>query len=544
MGGSGRKRKREEKAKTQLKKPKTAPGKHLPKGTNETKTQFKTAKIIVPGQATEAQRTSGPVTNKKLNLKDVLAKLSHFSLAVRTDGLEGLKELVTGSSAASLITGNLASILTSLVPLTGDRERKLRKLANTNISAVLSHAPESSLNPLHALLSAHLCCALTHIDPRIQLDALDTLDCLLINAPNFIRTSVDKILPNCLDQISSKKKSDEKKSGPFVAENVSETMSSLKWRNSVLSRIDRILEIVFPSKSATKPAQVSIQEFVAGKCYPLTRPIHPVVLPLSALSSVASTSSLQQQALLILPLLIETWVEARASDDKKKSSVLHKEVAELLLCVAGILDKLIRMLDDKTLQLVRTKFGSDIISHFFPGLPYSCPELNCNEANVQLTSLSFELKHQLQPKVIETILKSKGAGPSASLRLIKKLLKNSQLRSECVSSLVRLLDIVEGQEREEVTQLLKDQAVHHPIEEVLDWVRELPTQLLNLLQKSENRDDARGVLDSCLALAKTKNSQLAASFLLQLSPITGCIQPEEKQLLHLVSCVQHHCEKT
>ena len=37
-----RKRKKEDRAKTQFKKPKTAPGRHLPKGTNETRTEFKT----------------------------------------------------------------------------------------------------------------------------------------------------------------------------------------------------------------------------------------------------------------------------------------------------------------------------------------------------------------------------------------------------------------------------------------------------------------------------------------------------------------------
>ena len=108
MVGSGRKRKKEEKAKTQLKKPKTAPGKHLPRGTNETRTQFKVAKIVVPGQKGESGSQGaaggvGPVTNKKLTLKDVLGKISHFSNAVRTDGLEGLKELLLGTSASSLV---------------------------------------------------------------------------------------------------------------------------------------------------------------------------------------------------------------------------------------------------------------------------------------------------------------------------------------------------------------------------------------------------------------------------------------------------------
>ena len=34
---------------------------------------------------------SGPLTRKKLGLKDVLGKLAHFSLSVRFDSLEGLK---------------------------------------------------------------------------------------------------------------------------------------------------------------------------------------------------------------------------------------------------------------------------------------------------------------------------------------------------------------------------------------------------------------------------------------------------------------------
>ena len=61
-----KKKKRAEKAKTKL-KPKTAPGKHLPKGTNVTKTEFKVTKIVIPSQLSRADQ-SGPVTKKKLGL--------------------------------------------------------------------------------------------------------------------------------------------------------------------------------------------------------------------------------------------------------------------------------------------------------------------------------------------------------------------------------------------------------------------------------------------------------------------------------------------
>ena len=111
-----RKRKKEDRAKTQLKKPKTAPGKHLPKGTNETKTEFKVTKIVIPGQ--QINTTScpdGPTTSKNIGIKEVMNKMTHFSQAVRSDGLEGLKELLSSPSSQSLVSGNLSKLTGTLV---------------------------------------------------------------------------------------------------------------------------------------------------------------------------------------------------------------------------------------------------------------------------------------------------------------------------------------------------------------------------------------------------------------------------------------------
>ena len=401
MVGSGRKRKKEEKAKTQLKKPKTAPGKHLPKGTNETKTQFKVAKIVVPGQKGEASSqgsAGGPVTNKKLTLKDVLGKISHFSNAVRTDGLEGLKELLTGPSAGALVSSNLSSILGALMPVVQDRERKMRKLATACISEVMGHTPASSLAPLHSLLSAHLCCALTHIDPRIQQDALNTLDCLLQLAPNFIKDTAPLLLPNCLDQISAKKQAqgtEKKSSGPHVAANLSETMSSLQWRLNVLSRIEKILEIITPASLVTVRSSVVPVKFTPGSCFPILNSLSPP-LPLSSLSTSSSSSSLQQHLTSVLPLLLETWVEARAEEGKEgrkniKSSALTKEVAELLACETGILNKLLKLMEEKVLSKAIEKFGSDLETHFLKPLPYSCPTTPLAETNVLLSVVAITL---------------------------------------------------------------------------------------------------------------------------------------------------------
>ena len=514
MVGSGRKRKRLEKSKTQLKKPKTAPGKHLPSGTNVTKTNFKVAKIVIPGQQGESSaRGGGPATSKRIGLKDVLSKVSHFSQAVRTDGLEGLQQLVSGPGAADLVSSHLPALLAAVVPLTQDRERKLRRLATSCLGAVLTLTPDLSLAPLYPLLTAHLCCALTHLDPRIQFDGLTTLDTLLAQAPGFIKASLDQLLPNCLDQISAKKKPSAQSTGPAVAANLSESLSSLQWRVSVLARVDRMLELVVPGRGQER-RQVAVQRWEGGRSYPLISP-RPSPLPLSSLGQQTTTSSLKEQVMLVLPLLLETWVEARAVEEREQSKQpeLVKEVAELLGCVAGILDKLARMMDPKVLAVAREKFGGDIGHHLLTCLPYSCPDHSCAKPNTQLASLALTLGHPLQPGVLEACLATRGAvGASARLRLVATILSDQDLlpglRGVCVTALVGLL---EGEEGREACQLLRREAVRGPGEEVTAWVRGLPRQLVASLR--EGGTGSGGLLESCLELAKTRNTDIAGVFI-------------------------------
>merc|ERR1719187_1533592 len=99
-----------------------------------------------------------------------------------------------------------------------------------------------------------------------------------------------------------------------------------------------------------------VKEFKLGRSYPLIPASQPAVFPLSLLSSANTSSSLEKQVLLILPLLIETWVEAKASSlEVTKDSVLPKEVGELLAYQAGILDKLVRLMDGEVSELIKNK---------------------------------------------------------------------------------------------------------------------------------------------------------------------------------------------
>jgi len=554
--GPSRKRKKEEKAKTQLKKPKTAPGKHLPKGTNVTKTEFRVAKIVIPGQLGNSTQKSGPITTKKLGLKDVLSKLSHFSLTVRTDGLEGLKELLSLDSCASMVNANLAFILTSLVPVTQDNERKLRRLAISLLPLILDPVSPSLLAPLHSLLSAHLCCSLTHIDPRIQQDGLTMLDTLLDKSPDFIRSNYTNLLPNCLDQISNKKGSGK---GPSVATNMSENMTALEWRVLVLTRVDKMLDTVMKDKgeaSTTVSSQLATSvSFQPGMFCSLANISAPSWLPLSTLTTKVNTSSMLTNLKLMMPLLLETWVEARANEtNSKKGSVLTSEVGDLLLCEAGVMDKLVMLALDNTkggdnspvMKLIKQKYLADIQRHFLLPLPYTSQGKSCDQANAILCCLSLAINEVMDASLLDVMVgvcASRNILACTRIRLSRQLLTRGELtiaqRDMVVVSLVKVAETNVSSEKIDAMNLLKDQAVKWPQSGVTKWLENLPSQLIN----NEDEEQLELVLNTCLELAKTCNKTLARKFLSSWPVIQGSLEAS-KQTSHLkkFNFIKHHCD--
>jgi len=556
--GNSKKRKREEKNKTQLKKPRTAPGKHLPKGTNVTKTEFRVAKIVIPGQAA-APSQDGPKTSKKLGLKEVLHKLAHFSQTVRNDGLEGLKELLSSKDSSNLVNSNLAFILTSLVPVTQDKERKLRRLAVSLLPLVLSEVPPSLLIPLHPLLSAHLCCSLTHIDPRIQQDGLAMLDTLLDKAPWFIRSNYNSILPNCLDQISNQKSGEK---GPSVASNMTESMTALQWRVLVLSRVDRMLHTVLLNRVENSPSSVrniKSKEFSPGLFCPLTSTISPPLLPMSSLCTSVPPSSSLSNLKALLPLLLETWVEARASEtNTKKGSALTSEVGELLMCEAGVMDKLLVLALDSSeggdkeavLKLVEEKYLKDIQQHFLSHVPYTSLGKSSDQANATLCCISLAITRSMDASMLGVmvgVVTSRNLDSVIRLRLAGSILAREDLaeeqRDRVVQSLVLMLETVVGKDKILTLKLLRDQAMNWPGPGVHGWVESLPIQILNQTQA----DQMDMMLDTCLELAKTCNKNLAKQVIAQWTCLLDHLdnptfETFKVSLLQKLQFIKHHCD--
>jgi len=554
-----KKRKREDKAKTQLKKPKTAPGKHLPKGTNVTKTDFRVAKISIPGQKGVSSQ-DGPTTTKKIGMKEVLNKLGHFSLATRTDGLEGLKDLLSGPYVSSLVSGNLSSLLTALIPLSHEIEKKLRKLSVPLLAQIFSHTTALALAPLHSLLSAHLGCALTHIDPRIQQDGLVLLDSMLEQAPGFIRDNYLLVLPNCLDQISAKKKPGESGSGPHLAANMSEGMTALKWRLSVLTRVDRIFDIVLETGvdeniGSGDPVETVSTEFLLGNpCLLAPRPLG-LFLPLSSLSPVTDSSSVTDLADLLLPLLMETWVEARANDDHRaaKGSLLSKDSAEMFNSVTGVLDKLVMITDSHTCIAIKDRFLTDIRAHLLNCLPYHCTSQSCDEANTQLGCVGLSLDPAPQPGMLEvlvTVVTAKGqVRPSTRLRLLEQLVRgqadklSGEQRERCMSTLVSL---TKTSVQSAAVRLLEERAVVWSQSDVVtSWVGSLPSQVIGLLSTKEVEGKQLGrLLDTCLALAKTRNIWFVKQWREIHSNHEGNFGELDPNVNWRLKCIKFHVERT
>ena len=107
--------------------------------------------------------------------------------------------------------------------------------------------PAERVAPFFPLLSAHLSCAMTHIEGGIQEDALKILDVLLEHYPALLASRPSVLLTNFLELIShrrsggsssggSKKPQDTKGSRWALTVNPSKAMTGQQWRLTVLLR--------------------------------------------------------------------------------------------------------------------------------------------------------------------------------------------------------------------------------------------------------------------------------------------------------------------
>lgn len=103
--------------------------------------------------------------------------------------------------------------------------------------------PAERVAPFFPLLSAHLSCAMTHIETGIQEDAMKVLDVLLEHYPALLAARPAVLLTDFLELISHRQASGGGKKGQdakgrtwALSVHPSRAVTSQQWRLSVLLR--------------------------------------------------------------------------------------------------------------------------------------------------------------------------------------------------------------------------------------------------------------------------------------------------------------------
>ncbi|XP_065362774.1 testis-expressed protein 10 [Calliphora vicina] len=323
MGGTHKKKLRAEKAKVKLK------GAKLPKGLNITKTEFKVRKITIREQLKENQYADG---QKQVNLKETLSKLKHHSSSFRIESLRNLRDVISLNHPGLL--SSLNDVIQGISAIALDVERDARKESFKTLSNLLGHLSVEAVSPFFHIISSYLRCAMTHIQPTIQEDALMMLDVLLQHVPHLVAVHSAKIFQNFLEMIS-RVRAEGDKAGRMLTVNMGQRQTTIKWRSKVLLRLQQMLQTLAEHKrnnreDASKSnnnnnvfktfSTKTEQHFGIKRCFASNQIcdlslIFNRSLGSSTLSGEISISDesaqLHSYVEHLMPLLLESWLEVR-----------------------------------------------------------------------------------------------------------------------------------------------------------------------------------------------------------------------------------------
>ena len=404
MAKSGRKRKKAEKSKTKLRQ-----SIKLPKGLNDTKTDIASKKITVLNQLKNRDELDevAKLTKRKIGIKDLLHKTGSNGVSIKLEGIEGLGQLI--KIYPELCQEYLSQLINSLFPLTSYIESRVRTATRALIHSILNKVPSQQLNPLYSIISAHLCCGLSHIDTDIQLDTLKLLDIVIESSPGLVVECHKQLLPNCLDQVSLKGKSTDS-ANRTLTKNLSGKITALQWRTDVLQRVYKILSLM---DSKTKFNFDHIPQ-MGYKSYEMNY----LSLNVANEDSISMTDIIKEKKLKpkkendaftlqnfyvgLFNILLDTWCESVAlggnHDKKQRSSGL---VSSTILPTLEVIIKLMVVSQDLKCSSLNTLFGQIIKNFPYEALHQNMDKKNDNndnatasQLNLNICYLGFQMKEQ------------------------------------------------------------------------------------------------------------------------------------------------------
>ncbi|KAM4685446.1 testis-expressed protein 10 isoform 3-T5 [Amazona ochrocephala] len=385
-------------------------GKKKPRLENATDTTFKTKAIQIPEQLKEDGVL--PTQNRKLNIKDLLSQMHHYSPGVKHNALLGLKDLL--SQYPFVIDAHLSNIVSEVAAVFTDKDSGVRGAAVHLLQFLASKIRAEQIAPFFPLVSAHLSSAMTHISEGIQEDSLKVLDILLEAYPALLTDRSSILLKNFVElishqQLSKRLKSREKLSW-MLSVNPNRRVTSQQWRLNVLIRLKKFLQAVVDGsseredeglqeqkdspRSVRSPVCVSwkvhannqqcIQLFENGGLRPKInssfrlRSLTGVMD--SAEKGLSSAENLKGFIEIIIPLLIECWIEASPAQSAPiLGNLLESDSQQLMQQVLSIIHLLWKLTKrhDETYKMdlwLRMNYLVDFKHHFMRHFPYSLQE--------------------------------------------------------------------------------------------------------------------------------------------------------------------------
>ncbi|XP_015261022.1 PREDICTED: testis-expressed sequence 10 protein [Gekko japonicus] len=387
-------------------------GKKKPRLENATDTNFKTTSVHIPEQLREDPVL--PTNNRKLNIKDLLSQMNHYSAGVKQSALLGLKDLL--SQYPYIIDAHLSNILSELAAVFTDRDSTVRAAAIRLLQFLAPKIRAEHISPFFPLVSAHLSSAMTHISEGIQEDSLKVLDVLLEEYPTLLMDRSSVLLNNFVELISHQQLSKRLKNRDNVSWMLSVSpnrrITSQQWRLNVLLRLRKFLHVLVGGSSEldddglqgenSSPqvpknalivswqnlakGQEHIQLYESGGLQPRTNSSFRLRSLVSVTSStekgLSSPENLKRFIEIIIPLLLDCWIEA--SPTQVAAPVLGNllepgslQLMEQVLSIIHLLWKLAKQ-NEEPQQMeawLRANYLVDFKHHFMCHFPYSFQEM-------------------------------------------------------------------------------------------------------------------------------------------------------------------------
>ncbi|XP_065560206.1 testis-expressed protein 10 homolog isoform X2 [Artemia franciscana] len=487
-------------------------GKNLPKGVNVTNTSFQTRKIVLPEQ--KGSENNKLVNPNNLSIKKSLKSLDYNSVYVRQDGLNDLKKLADYN--IDLFSPCLEDVFSCLSKLFVDADNGLRRDAIRLVQKILSMKSTNEIAPFFGFLAAMLSCSMNNINQGVKQDSIRILDAFVETVPSLMKPYAKRILLDFVDQIS--RKSEQGSRGRVLIVNPVSKLTTLKWRTVILKRIESLivlsnkaLSVVQPSLEYTCPTIV-FPSVLESELY------HPAFLncdtslDLSLKSYDVFEASREKTnesiANSLLPILIETWVEAAPEQnglDEIEGKQITSDMIEVLRSIIAVLKAL-----ESCNQLGTGQVNNDdyrkLLSKLMESFPYSMRGISkrgnavadsCLQDNLDLLYLCVKAEKHLESsflsflRYIEEIFQNQDISISDSgkvIGIVKELLTDGSCSQFLLEKfLPNLLSFSERKKNNDpiLSQTLEavvDIAIvnHHrllSLKQYRDWLKKGVTQL-------------------------------------------------------------------